>query len=233
MASTRPSTCSGAGLRQLRHPLGKEKPRRTAASTSPFDTSTPLRHSLSPASTHPPLLLRSGGVGGFGFSGIGAISRSSVGLVIFWSVFRTSGASRSSLAMAAPSVAFSAATSGFGGRLALCSSKSPAFIGRTIGALTGSPAASVSKATNSALYWTVTSRADRGAPPRTNSGANAMFRRRTALSSLYRSSAPGRWMPKGVAFHHVVAEVGSGAIPNGGSFDGQLAGCMGRGCPQP
>jgi hypothetical protein len=166
-------------------------------------------------------------------SSIGAISRSSVGLVIFWSVFRTSGASRSSLAMAAPSVAFSAATSGFGGRLALCSSKSPAFIGRTIGALTGSPAASVSKATNSALYWTVTSRADRGAPPRTNSGANAMFRRRTALSSLYRSSAPGRWMPKGVAFHHVVAEVGSGAIPNGGSFDGQLAGCMGRGCPQP
>src|SRR5215471_15938124 len=46
------------------------------------------------------------------------------------------------------------------------------------------------------------------------------------------SSAGDRY-PRRVAFRPVVAELGSGAIKNGGSFDGQLAGCMGRGCPQP
>jgi hypothetical protein len=69
--------------------------------------------------------------------------------------------------------------------------------------------------------------------PVADSGANAIFRRRTALSSCYRSPAPDDRYPRRVAFRPVVAELGSGAIKNGGSFDGQLAGCVGRGCPQP
>src|SRR6516162_9282758 len=73
MASTPTSTPSAASFRQFRHASPEEKPRQTAASTPGFDTSTLLRHTLSPASTHPPLLLRSGGVGGCSFVRLGGI----------------------------------------------------------------------------------------------------------------------------------------------------------------